>query len=60
MRKQSCAIFAKAHNLHIGDRNAEDIKINIGTTLPGVDKTMQVRVEIWFRASTGDDCSFVQ
>ncbi|MGI6148862.1 MAG: rod shape-determining protein [Firmicutes bacterium] len=33
----------RVHNLAIGDRTAEDIKINIGTALPGVDKTMQVR-----------------
>ena len=33
----------RVHNLAIGDRTAEEIKITIGTALPGMDKTMEVR-----------------
>jgi rod shape-determining protein MreB len=33
----------RVHNLAIGDRTAEDIKVTIGSALPGRDKTMHVR-----------------
>ena len=42
--KQSSVMSGKKHNLLIGDRTAEDIKIKIGTTYPLVeDESMEVR-----------------
>ena len=42
--RRSSAICGKKHNLLIGERTAEDIKIKIGTTYPMIeDETLEVR-----------------
>ena len=44
LMRQSSVICVKKHNLLIGERTAEDIKIKIGTTYPLVEEeTMEVR-----------------